>query len=342
MPYVDSIRRRSRSPVRPVPGRPAQVVSEPIGQGYLATARFRITSHRRSAISVLVLLLIASGGYFDHSITAAASHPATQAGSSLGAQTTKTPVSPGPKASTASTIASSLSAGWQSALAGRSGAINIAVYDHNTGQTFHYAEGATTFDTASIVKLSILEKLLLEDQSDGKSLSGTQLVEATRMIENSDNNAATYLWNLVGGTLALNNLFAQVGATASQAGLEDYWGLTQTTALDQLRILNAVAYPGTYLSTTSAAAADALLHRVEADQRWGVSGGVPSVVAVDLKNGWLERPKGWDINSIGHVYGNGADYTIAVLTSGNPTEQYGISTIQSLSGVTWDTLAPKE
>jgi beta-lactamase class A len=238
-----------------------------------------------------------------------------------------------------SSATSELASAWQSIAAGRQGSVDIAVYNDATGQIAHYTNSGGTFDTASIVKLSILEGLLVEDQANGQSLSTSQLAEATPMIENSDNDAASDLWDEVGGASAMDNLFAQLGATSTKAGTDDYWGLTQTTALDQLKVLNALAYPGGLLTSVSAEAADSLLDNVEADQRWGVSGGVPAGVSVELKDGWLPESNGWVINSIGHVHGDGADYTIAVMTSGNPSEQYGIDTIQSLSSATWKNLS---
>jgi hypothetical protein len=38
------------------------------------------------------------------------------------------------------------------------------------------------------------------------------------------------------------------------------------------------------------------------------------------------------------VSGQGRDYLIAVLTTGNATEQYGIDTISGLSGILWEHL----
>ena len=238
-----------------------------------------------------------------------------------------------------SSVTNELASTWQSIAAGRQGSIDIAVYNDATGQTAHYTNSGGTFDTASIVKLSILQGLLVEDQDNGQSLSAGQLAEATPMIENSDDDAASDLWDDVGGASAMDNLFAQLGTTSTKAGTDGYWGLTQTTALDQLKVLNALAYPGGLLTTASAESADSLLDNVEADQRWGVSGGVPASVSIELKNGWLPESNGWVINSIGHVHGDGVDYTIAVMTSGNPSEQYGIDTIQSLSSATWKILS---
>jgi beta-lactamase class A len=280
-------------------------------------------------------MLVAGVAWYSHS-TANSSTPAVAR-----TDTARQPVALAPQATplASSDSSSQLESAWKGIVAGRQGSVDIAVYNHSTGRIAHYTNSGGTFDTASIVKLSILEALLVEDQASGRSLSSNQLAEATPMIENSDNDAASDLWDLVGGASAMNNFFKQIGATSTTAGTEDEWGLTQTTALDQLNVLNALAYPGTILSALSATSADGLLNQVEADQRWGVSGGVPASASVQLKDGWLPEANGWVINSIGHVQGDGADYTIAVMTSGNPSEQYGINTIQSLSKATWSKLA---
>ena len=57
-----------------------------------------------------------------------------------------------------------------------------------------------------------------------------------------------------------------------------------------------------------------------------------------VKDGWLPLDAAdtdWQINSIGWVSGSGRDYLMAVLTTGNPTEQYGIDTINELSAIVW-------
>ncbi|MEJ0073531.1 MAG: serine hydrolase [Candidatus Saccharibacteria bacterium] len=244
-------------------------------------------------------------------------------------------------------VQQSLTAGldstWKQIIGGSQDSVDIAVYDHVNGETAHYANTAATFNTASIVKLSILEDMLLQDQKQGETLTGSQLAEAQPMIENSDNDAATALWNLDGGTGALDSFFRAAGATQTAAGQADYWGLTQTTAPDQLKIVDEIAYPS-LLNTGSVSTATNLLDNVEPDQAWGVSSGVPSGVSVQLKDGWLQGSDAasgstWDVNSIGHVHGDGQDYTIAVLTANDATEQDGIDTIQSLSAATWNALS---
>ncbi len=83
------------------------------------------------------------------------------------------------------------------------------------------------------------------------------------------------------------------------------------------------------------------MENVAPDQRWGVSGGVPAGVTVALKNGWLpldDANTDWQVNSVGWVSGDGRDYLVAVFSTGNPTEQYGIDTINGLSSVIWNAM----
>jgi len=240
-----------------------------------------------------------------------------------------------------------LETSWKDMLSGFNGHIDIALYNDKTGEISRYTNYNGTFDTASIIKLSILEEVLLQDQAAGISITDDQLGEVTPMIENSDNDAASALWSSIGGASTINSFYKQIGANTSTANDTNGWGLTQTTALDQLKVLNALAYPGKTLSTDSSAIADNLLDQVEADQTWGVSGGVPSDVSFELKDGWLpdnetndtfSSTDDWTVNSIGHIHGDGVDYTLAVLTEGNATEQDGINTIQSVASTAWSTL----
>jgi hypothetical protein len=50
------------------------------------------------------------------------------------------------------------------------------------------------------------------------------------------------------------------------------------------------------------------------------------------------RARSWQINTEAWVDGDGRDYLISVLTDNNPTEAYGIQTVNSVSSIVWDTL----
>ena len=59
--------------------------------------------------------------------------------------------------------------------------------------------GAGTFNTASIVKYSILVETLRQHQASGEPLSEYDVQQAEAMIQQSDNSAASYLWRKAGG-----------------------------------------------------------------------------------------------------------------------------------------------
>ena len=231
-------------------------------------------------------------------------------------------------------------------LAGRSGTVLAAVYDVRTGQSWRLGDGPPQ-DAASVVKVDILETLL--SASDGTGLSSGNTGLAEQMIEDSDNDAATSLWYAAGGTAGLAAYNDRVGLTGTTPSpcvvCADFpwpgWGLTTTVPDDQISLLKQLVEPGPLLTAAERQYALSLLENVTPDQAWGVSGGVPAGVTVALKNGWLplnDDNTDWQINSEGWVSGDGRDYLISVLTTGNPTEQYGINTINGLSSLIWTAL----
>ena len=231
-------------------------------------------------------------------------------------------------------------------LAGRSGTVLAAVYDVGTGQSWRLGDGPAQ-DEASVVKVDILETLL--SSSDGTGLSSGNQGLAEQMIEDSDNDAATSLWYAAGGTAGLAAYNDRVGLTRTTPSAcvvcADFpwpgWGLTTTVPDDQITLLKQLIKPGPLLTAAERQYALSLLENVTPDQAWGVSGGVPAGVTVALKNGWLplnDDNTDWQINSEGWVSGDGRDYLISVLTTGNPTEQYGIDTINGLSSLIWTAL----
>jgi hypothetical protein len=231
-------------------------------------------------------------------------------------------------------------------LAGRSGTVLAAVYDVRTGQSWRLGEGPAQ-DEASVVKLDILETLL--SVSDGTGLSSDDQPLAEQMIENSDNDAATSLWYAAGGTAGVAAYNDKVGLTRTTPSecvvCADFpwpgWGLTTTVPYDQITLLKQLIEPGPTLTSGERQYALSLLENVTPDQAWGVSGGVPAGVTVALKNGWLplnDDNTDWQVNSEGWVSGDGRDYLVSVLTTGNPTEQYGIDTIGELSTMIWTAL----
>jgi Beta-lactamase enzyme family len=241
--------------------------------------------------------------------------------------------------------ANPLAAAAASYVAGRAGTVLAAVYDVRTGQTWQLGDGPVQAE-ASVVKLDILETLLA--QQGGAALSPGDQALVRAMIEDSDNDAATSLWDEDGGAAGLTYYDDRAGLTRTTpspcvacAGFAwPGWGLSTTVPEDQLTLLKQLIVPGpnALLSGAARSYALSLMEHVAPDQAWGVSGGVPAGVTVALKDGWLpldDANTDWQVNSVGWVSGDGRDYLIAVLSTGNPTEQYGIDTISGLSSLVW-------
>jgi hypothetical protein len=81
------------------------------------------------------------------------------------------------------------------------------------------------------------------------------------------------------------------------------------------------------------------MEHITPSQDWGLTGGVPPGVTVALKNGFAVI-NGWQINSMGWAHGQGRNYIAAILTDGNPSEAYGIDTVNAVSTIMWNGLAP--
>lgn len=209
-------------------------------------------------------------------------------------------------------------------------AMSVAVLDLDSGDDATYGESA--FDTASIVKVDILATLLLQAQDADRRLTAAEKTYATAMIENSDNDSASALWRIIGKAQGLDAANERFGLTDTAGGDDMLWGLTQTTAADQLTLLQQVFGDDSELSEASRTYLRGLMGQIAVDQRWGVSAAADGS-SWALKNGWLARSTTglWDINSIGRVTVDGHDCLVAVLSNGNATQTAGITLVEQVA-----------
>ncbi|MFE9901018.1 serine hydrolase [Streptomyces achromogenes] len=206
-----------------------------------------------------------------------------------------------------------------------------------TGRTTVVRGADRAYDTASIVKVDILAALLLRAQDAGRPLSEAERALAEPMIRRSDNAAANVLWRRIGRASGLAAANERLGLTSTTGGPGGKWGLTRTTASDQIRLLRAVFDSGGTvrrgsggLDGDSRAYVRTLMGRVVSGQAWGVSAaGSPGSRAV-LKNGWLQRSTTgrWDVNSVGEISVRGHRYLAAVLSDGNASMGDGVSLVE--------------
>ena len=226
-------------------------------------------------------------------------------------------------------LAIRLSADIKAALRGRAGQHAVTIYDTVTKVTC-YIDGDRHFDSASIVKTIILGALLRWHQETGRPLSAAEKEKARLMITQSDNGAATALWDEV-GMRRLQHFLDLAKMQQTQLGLYGYWGLTQVTTHDEMLLLELLTTPNSVLTVSSRSYELGLMAKVIPGQRWGTPAGAPAGVTVHVKNGWLPDNTGWHINSTGAFTGKNKNYLMAMLTDDNPSEQYGIDTIERVA-----------
>ncbi|MCX5226732.1 serine hydrolase [Streptomyces sp. NPDC006553] len=225
------------------------------------------------------------------------------------------------------------------ALATRAGTVAVGLRDRTTNTTCTL-RATTAYDSASVVKVTVLATLLWDAKKTNRYLTARESSLATAMITKSDNAATTALWNQLGVT-KVKGFLAAAGMTRTVPGSGGYWGLTRINVTDEQRLLSLITARNTVLSDNSRAYILKLMGQVVTSQRWGTPAGAPSSVTKQVKNGWLQRAtRGWRVHSIGTFKGGGHDYTISVLTDGNSTMTYGVNTIQAVAKVIHRDLVP--
>ncbi|MET9520999.1 serine hydrolase [Streptomyces coeruleorubidus] len=224
------------------------------------------------------------------------------------------------------------------ALATRKGTVAVGLYDRSTNTTCTL-RASTAYDSASVVKVTVLATLLWDAKKTNRYLTDRENTLAKAMITKSDNAATSTLWKQLGMT-KIKGFLTAAGMTQTKPGANGYWGLTQITVTDEQKLLKLITAKNAVLSDNSRAYILKLMGQVVSSQRWGTPYGVPSGVTVAVKNGWLQRAtNGWRVHSVGAFKGGGHDYMITVLTHGNSTMNYGIATIQAVAKVIHKDLA---
>ncbi|MGI5369820.1 serine hydrolase [Streptomyces iakyrus] len=224
------------------------------------------------------------------------------------------------------------------ALATRKGTVAVGLHDRSTNTTCTL-RASSAYDSASIVKVTVLATLLWDAKKTNRYLTDRENTLAKAMITKSDNAATSTLWKQLGMT-KIKNFLAAAGMTQTKPGANGYWGLTQITVTDEQKLLKLLTAKNAVLSDNSRAYIVKLMSQVVSSQRWGTPYGVPSGVTVAVKNGWLQRStNGWRVHSVGAFKGGGHDYVMTVLSHGNSTMNYGIATIQAVAKVIHKDLA---
>lgn len=199
-------------------------------------------------------------------------------------------------------------------------------------------EGEVQHDTASVVKVEILA-MVLEEYGTLDQVPDWLLDRAESMIKDSSNEATNDM--LYGGTFddghdAIRQAHIDFGLANTNPNETEQWGKTQTTAVDQLRVLELALYEGV-LDAEQVAYARSLMGDLAQSQQWGVSAAAAEGQTVWMKNGWDTRDAmggEWVVNSIGVIDGESEQpVKIAILTGGSATDDEGIERVETLAEI---------
>ena len=191
----------------------------------------------------------------------------------------------------------------------RDGEQSVAMRVHGQREIHVLNHGATTYITASIIKLAIMETVMIQAAGEKRQLTEDEKDLLVPMIENSSNDAATVLWTKAGRADGVRNAMRRMGATHTTFDPEQRWGLTSTTAADQVILADHIFCHNDVIPEPMRAYARELMSSVAEDQDWGMTAGMKSAF---VKNGWLPRDDGWHVNSVASTGTTG--YTAVGLT----------------------------
>jgi hypothetical protein len=208
-------------------------------------------------------------------------------------------------------------------LRARSGYTAFAVVDsegRTSGVHIH-----RTFVSASVVKAMLLVAYLRKLDSHHQGLDSGSRSILYPMIHVSDNSAATSTWRRVGDP-ALYRL-------AHAAGMTDFsivgiWARAQISAADQARFFFEM---DSLVPRQFRGYARSLLSGIAGFQSWGIPRVARPGWHVFFKGGWRGTGRGQLVHQAARLERGRTRFGMAVMTDGDPSMGYGITTIQGVA-----------
>jgi hypothetical protein len=216
----------------------------------------------------------------------------------------------------------------------RAGFTSFAVVDSEgrlSGRHIH-----RTFVSASVIKAMILVAYLRKVDAAHRGLSSSDRAVLHPMIHVSDNHAATVAQSRVGN--------ARIHTVARKAGMTDFslsgiWASAHFSAADQAKFFFK---QDSLIPKQFRKYARSLLSHISGAQSWGI----PHVARPDgwhvfFKGGWRGTGRGQLVHQIARLEQGRTKFAMAVMTDGDPSMGYGITTIQGVTAKLLARPAPK-
>jgi beta-lactamase class A len=205
----------------------------------------------------------------------------------------------------------------------RGGAVSFAVVD-TAGRLRGRAE-RRGFVSASVIKAMLLVAEVRRLEREDASLDTSTEALLRAMITYSDNDAADAIYSRVGDGALFD--------VARDAGMSDftvagYWGNAQVTAADMARLFSELER---LLQGPHREFALGLLGSVIEEQSWGIPPVARPAWAVRFKGGWRSTDAGQLVHQAAELRRGERKLSIAVLTDGQPTHEYGVATVEGIA-----------
>lgn len=210
------------------------------------------------------------------------------------------------------------------------GSAGVSLYDV-TRQRYYTYNANVQFTMASSIKVPIMLAFLDMIEQQGRQPTDTEMNLLIGMIEHSDNDAASALYDEVGDAAGVTDFLQRKHISGMDLD-NGAWGYSQATPqsmIDLLAALNAKKI----LNDQDRRLAFDLMGHVETGQQAGVGDTAPDGAIVAMKNGWVPGLDGlWAVNSSGIVQAGSEAYIIAVYTQDQSSQGDGEAITQHVCG----------
>jgi hypothetical protein len=205
----------------------------------------------------------------------------------------------------------------------RQGLVSFAVVDTNGKLYCHDCRRRHV--AASLVKPMLLLAYLDRLSAGHRPLTASDRTELAAMIRVSDNDAADAVYARVGD--------AGLHRVAQRAGMQrfdvhGYWANAQLTAADQALFfarLDELVPPAFRMYVRR------LLSSVVPPQSWGIPQVSRPRWRTYFKGGWRSTSQGQLVHQAARLKRGPLSASIAVLTDGNPSHEYGVETVRRIA-----------
>jgi Protein of unknown function (DUF3152)/Beta-lactamase enzyme family len=207
----------------------------------------------------------------------------------------------------------------------RAGLVSFAVVD--SAGRLRCRACRRQYVTASVVKAMLLVSYLDRVRAERRPLSPGERALLEPMIRYSDNDVANAVYASLGDA-PLYRLARRAGMR--RFDVSGYWANALLTAADQARFMARL--DRLVPRRRGRAYVRALLSSIVAWQAWGI----PEVARprgwrTFFKGGWRDTASGQLVHQVARLERPGATITIAVLTDGNPSHEYGRETVRGIA-----------